>query len=103
MKPRQVEVALSRVLTAAIGELRDPRIPMFFTVERVSVTTDYALARVYVSAIGEVGPLIEALNHARGRLAHEAGQAMKLRRTPTLEFYPADASPFERLGEEGRP
>ena len=97
MKPRQVEVAISRILSESIGELSDPRIPMIVTIERVSVTQDYGLARVYVSSIGESGPLIEALNNARGRLQHETGQALKLRRVPQLEFYVAGASPFERL------
>ncbi|ULH16580.1 ribosome-binding factor A [Deinococcus sp. KNUC1210] len=99
MKPRQVEVALTRLLSSAIGELSDPRIPLIYTIERVTVTPDYSFARVYVSAIGEVGPLIDALNHARGRLQYETAQALKLRRTPTLEFYAAGASPFERLGQ----
>ncbi|MGI8747542.1 MAG: ribosome-binding factor A [Deinococcus sp.] len=101
MKPRQLEVALTRLLAGAIGELRDPRVPMIVTIERVSLTPDYGLARVYVSAMGELGPLVEALNHARGRLQREAGQTLKLRRTPQLEFYAAGASPFERL-EPGR-
>jgi ribosome-binding factor A len=97
VKPRQVEVALSRILTDAIGELSDPRIPMIVTIERISVTQDYGLARVYVSSIGDTGPLVEALNSARGRLQHEAGRALQLRRVPQLEFYAAGASPFERL------
>ena len=97
MKPRQIEVALTRLLSSAIAELSDPRIPLIFTIERVSVTSDYGYARVYVSAIGDVGPLIDALNHARGRLQHETAQVLKLRRTPALEFYAAGASPFERL------
>ena len=98
MKPRQVEVALARLLSSNISELSDPRIPLIYTIERVTVTPDYGSARVYISAIGEVQPLLDALNHARGRLQYEAAQVLKLRRTPTLEFYAAGASPFERLG-----
>lgn len=97
MKPRQVEVAITRILNGAIAELQDPRVPMIVTIERVGVTQDYGLARVYVSSIGDNGPLVEALNNARGRLQHEVGQGLKLRRVPTLEFYAAGASPFERL------
>ncbi len=97
MKPRQVEVAITRILNGAIAELQDPRVPMIVTIERVGVTQDYGLARVYVSSIGDNGRLVEALNNARGRLQHEVGQGLKLRRVPTLEFYAAGASPFERL------
>lgn len=100
MKPRQVEVAIERLLPAAISELRDPRVPLIVTIERVSVTTDYALARVYVSALGDLAGLIEALNHARGHLQRAVGSGLKLRRTPQLEFYPAGASPFARLHDE---
>ena len=49
------------------------------------------------SEFAAAAPLIEALNNARGRLQHETGQALKLRRVPQLEFYAAGASPFERL------
>ncbi|GGJ72277.1 ribosome-binding factor A [Deinococcus aquiradiocola] len=97
MKPRQVEVAIIRILNSAISELQDPRVPMIVTIERVSLTQDYSVARVYVSSIGENGPLVEALNNARGRLQHEVGHGLKLRRVPLLEFYPAGASPFDRL------
>ncbi|MFD1730835.1 hypothetical protein ACFSC4_06690 [Deinococcus malanensis] len=38
MKPEQVQAQLTRVLSEAIAELRDPRVPMIVTVERVTVT-----------------------------------------------------------------
>ncbi|PYE51103.1 ribosome-binding factor A [Deinococcus yavapaiensis KR-236] len=82
-----------RALSGAIAELRDPRVPLIVTVERVSVTSDYGLARVYVSALGDMSGLMEALEQARGRLQREVARTVKLRRTPILEFY--DAS--ERL------
>ncbi|MFC4456599.1 ribosome-binding factor A [Deinococcus sonorensis] len=94
MKPRQVEAALSRLLSGAIHDLRDPRVPLIVTIERVTVTSDYGLARVYVSSIGDVDALVEALNHARGRLQREAASQLKLRRTPQLEFFGTQAMPF---------
>lgn len=91
MKPAQVEAQLSRVLSAAIAELRDPRIPMIVTVERVQVTPDYGLARVYVSAIGADMPaLLDALHHARGYLQREIAAHVRMRRTPTLEFFSSE-------------
>lgn len=94
MKPAQVEAQLTRALSAAIAELRDPRVPLIVTVERVTVTPDYAIARIYVSALGEVEPLLAALESARGRLQHEVARTVRLRRTPLLEFYPAQEAPL---------
>lgn len=89
-----MEAQLARVLSGAIAELGDPRVPLVVTVERVAVTPDYALARVYVSALGDLDALLAALEHARGRLQHEVALSLKLRRTPKLEFYPVDQAPF---------
>jgi ribosome-binding factor A len=90
MKPQQVEAQLVRVLTDAIGGLSDPRVPMIVTVENVSLTPDFAQARVYVSSMGEMAPLLEALHNARGHLQREVASVVKLRRTPLLDFYAAD-------------
>lgn len=87
MKPEQVQAQLTRVLSEAIAELRDPRVPMIVTVERVTVTPDYTLARVYVSTLTSDMPgLLDALNRARGHLQREIGAQVKMRRIPTLEF-----------------
>ena len=93
MKPAQVEAQLTRVLSNAISELRDPRVPLIVTVERVSVTSDYGIARVYLSTLGDVQPLLDALVHARGHLQREVARQVKLRRTPVLEFYGAGDAP----------
>ncbi|WP_019585935.1 ribosome-binding factor A [Deinococcus apachensis] len=95
MKPAQVEAQLSRVLSEAIAGLRDPRVPLIVTVERVAVTSDYGLARVYVSAMGADMPaLLDALTHARGHLQREVSAHVRMRRTPTLEFYAASDRVF---------
>lgn len=94
MKPAQLEAQLARVLSGAIAELRDPRVPLIVTVERVSVTPDYAVARVYLSTLGDVQPLLDALAGARGHLQREVARQIKVRRTPVLEFYPAQESPL---------
>ncbi|PTA66661.1 ribosome-binding factor A [Deinococcus arcticus] len=90
MKPEQVQAQLTRVLSEAIAGLRDPRVPMIVTVERVAVTPDYGLARVYVSAMsGEMDELLDALRGARGHLQRQVAEHVRMRRTPTLEFYAA--------------
>lgn len=90
MKPAQVQAQLARVLSGAISELRDPRVPLIVTVERVTVTPDYTLARVYVSAVdADMPALLGALTHARGHLQREVAAQVKMRRTPTLEFFAA--------------
>jgi len=94
MKPAQVEAQLARTLSGAIAELRDPRVPLVVTVERVSVTSDFGIARVYVSALGDMDGLMDALAHARGHLQRVVARAVKMRRTPMLEFYPVTELPL---------
>ncbi|GHG32035.1 ribosome-binding factor A [Deinococcus indicus] len=90
MKPEQLQSQLTRVLSEAISGLRDPRVPMIVTVERISLTSDYGIARVYVSAMtGDMDELLEALRGARGHLQRQVAEQVKLRRTPTLEFHAA--------------
>ncbi|WP_161882672.1 30S ribosome-binding factor RbfA [Deinococcus alpinitundrae] len=90
MKPQQVESQLVRVLTDAIGSLSDPRVPLIVTVEAVSLTPDFVQARVYVSSMGDMDVLLDALHNARGHLQRQVAQAVKMRRTPLLEFFAAD-------------
>lgn len=93
MKPEQVQAQLARVLSEAIAGLQDPRIPMIVTVDRIHVTPDYGLARVYVSAMtGDMEGLLDALNHARGHLQRQVSAHVRMRRTPTLEFRSSEES-----------
>ncbi|WP_019010788.1 30S ribosome-binding factor RbfA [Deinococcus aquatilis] len=95
MRPEQVQSQLLRVLSDAISQLRDPRVPMIVTVERVAVTSDYGIARIYVSSLNADMPaLLDALNHARGHLQREVTAQVKLRRTPVLEFHSAADVPL---------
>lgn len=90
MKPEQLQSQLARVLSEAIAGLSDPRVPLIVTIERVAVTSDYGQARVYVSAItGNMDDLLLALNQARGYLQRQVADQVKMRRTPTLEFFDA--------------
>jgi ribosome-binding factor A len=85
----QVEAVIARVLSNAIRELNDPRLPIIITIERVRISTDLINAKVFVSALGEVEPMLEALNGAKGLLQRAIAREVQLKRTPLLEFYDA--------------
>ena len=85
---RRVNDALKEVLGAAIGELKDPRIG-FVTVTGVDTLRDLSHARVYVSVLGTVKEREESLAGlaaAHGVLQTRVANAIRMKRTPTLEF-----------------
>ncbi len=86
MRVSQVEAAIERVLSRAIPELSDPRLPMIVTIERVRITPDLLHATVFVSSLGEVASAVAALNHAKGFLQRQIASEIRLKRTPLLEF-----------------
>lgn len=90
----QVEAAIERVLSRAIGELSDPRLPLIITIERVQITPDLLHARVFVSSLDDVASAVEALNHAKGFLQRQIAHEIRLKRTPLLEFFSAAAPPL---------
>ncbi|MFN3266711.1 MAG: 30S ribosome-binding factor RbfA [Deinococcales bacterium] len=89
----QIEAAIERVLARAIPELSDPRLPLIVTIERVQITPDLLHAKVFISSLDDVAPVVEALNHAKGFLQRQIAHEIRLKRTPLLEFLSA-ASPF---------
>jgi ribosome-binding factor A len=93
----QVESGIARVLSGAIHDLQDPRLPLVVTVERVRITPDLLHARVFISSIGDTVKAVEALEHARGHLQREIAHVMKLKRTPLLEFHPVGDDPLGLL------
>ncbi|MFN8510260.1 MAG: 30S ribosome-binding factor RbfA [Deinococcaceae bacterium] len=94
MSLQHTEEQLHRVLSTTIHNLKDPRIPLIVTVERVRVAKDFSKAKVYISTLGDIHGLIEALNHARGHLQREVSKHVQLRRTPLLEFLDASHQPI---------
>ena len=69
-------------------DLADPRVGRA-TVTRVSMTGDLALARVYVSVLGEPAQQQEtltALRRAGGRVRSLLGSRLRLRGTPEVRF-----------------
>jgi len=84
------ERALARSLSDLIPLLKDPRIPVVTTVERVRLNADFSQAKVLVSTLGgpeELESLRDALSRAGGFLQRELARDMDLRRTPRLSFH----------------
>ena len=68
------------------NELRDPRLGMISVID-ARVSRDLSHADVYVTVLGaDVGPALEALNHASGYLRSLLAKNLNLRTTPRLRF-----------------
>lgn len=93
----QVERHLARALNDRIPTLRDPRVPLVVTVERVLLSADRERATVLVSTLdpADLEDLLAALDRAAGHLQREVSAELGLRRTPRLHF---TADPAEALG-----
>jgi ribosome-binding factor A len=90
----QVESGIARVLSNAIHDMRDPRLPLVVTVEHVRVTTDLGYARVFVSSIGDNAEVLAALEHAKGFLQRQLAHELPMRRTPLLSFHDSSEKLF---------
>jgi ribosome-binding factor A len=82
---------LQEELSAALRELRDPRLEGVL-VSRVEVTDDLQLAKVYVRReLGAdeegVKAALKGLGAASGRLRRVVAQALGLRYAPTFRFF----------------
>ena len=69
-------------------EFGDPRVGRA-TVTRAEVSGDLAIARVYVSVLGdpaEQDETLEVLSRARGRVRSLLGRRVRLRQTPEVRF-----------------
>lgn len=70
-------------------QVKDPRLGVFATVTRVSVSSDYRHAKVFISIMGseeEKKAAMEALVKASGFLRKELGTRLRLRYNPELSF-----------------
>ena len=98
---RRVDEAIRQVLGEALaGDLKDPRVG-FVTVTDVRTSTDLRHARVYVSVLGdgarparedEREATLEGLRSAHGFLQGQIAGELRLKRTPTLEFFYDDTT-----------
>lgn len=92
----QLERSLARLLSDLLPTLKDPRIPLVVTVERVHLTPDKRIARVQVSTLDEFAEddMLAALNGASGFLQRRIADELQLRLTPRLSFH---SDPLEVL------
>ncbi|MEX2542870.1 MAG: 30S ribosome-binding factor RbfA [Trueperaceae bacterium] len=92
----QLERSLARLLSDLLPTLKDPRIPLVVTVERVHLTPDKRNARVQVSTLDESAEddMLAALNGASGFLQRRVADELELRLTPRLSFH---SDPLEVL------
>ena len=71
------------------GEIKDPRVSTFLSVNRVEVTTDLGYAKVYVSSFlpdNQVDKGVNGLNAAAGFIQREIAKKLRIRQFPKLQF-----------------
>ncbi len=89
IRTSRVGEEIQKVLSARLVRgVRDP-LPGFVTIAGVEVTSDFSLAKVFVSVIGtdkEKQQAIALLTQSKGMMRYEVGQAVRLRQTPDLRF-----------------
>ena len=92
---RRVDEAVREVLGEAVNQdLKDPRIG-FVTVTDVKTSNDLRHARVFVSVLGgepEREATLAGLASAHGILQRRVARELRLKRTPTLEFFYDDTT-----------
>jgi ribosome-binding factor A len=91
-RKERVAAALREALTAAIkADVRDPRVHAadVFTVSRVEMNVDMAVANVYVSVIGSdrvIDGVMAGLHNAAGFLRGPIGRTVGLQHAPEFRF-----------------
>jgi ribosome-binding factor A len=92
---RRVDEAVRQVLSDAVAQdLQDPRIG-FVTMTSVKTSPDLRHARVYVSVLGSAeqrAATLAGLASAHGALQRRLARELRLKRTPTLEFFYDDTT-----------
>lgn len=85
----QLERSLARLLADLLPTLKDPRIPLVVTVERVHLSGDKRVARVHVTTLDDSAEeeMLAALNGASGFLQRRVADELELRLTPKLSFH----------------
>lgn len=91
----RVSEDIKREIIAVIRELKDPRVKdKMLTVVRVDVSHDLSFAKVYISALDGIDSSKEAVKglvSATGRIRHEVGARLRLRKTPEMKFVADDS------------
>ena len=71
------------------GEVKDPRVNTFLSINRVEITNDLSYAKVYVSTFLTDHQLkvgVDGLNAAAGFIQREIARKLKIRQIPKLQF-----------------
>ncbi|MBP5569281.1 MAG: 30S ribosome-binding factor RbfA [Treponema sp.] len=71
------------------GDVKDPRVNTFLSINRVEVTSDLRYAKVYVSTFLTDNQLkhgVAGLNAAAGFIQREIAKKLRLRQFPKLQF-----------------
>lgn len=71
------------------GEVKDPRVSNFLSINCVEVTTDLGYAKVYVSSFlpdNQVEKGVNGLNAAAGFIQREIAKKLRIRQFPKLQF-----------------
>lgn len=71
------------------GDVKDPRVNTFLSVNRVEVTSDLAYAKVYISTFltdKQLNQGVNGLNAAAGYIQREIASKLRIRQFPKLQF-----------------
>ena len=71
------------------GDLKDPRVSTFLSINRVEVTSDLGYAKVYVSSFlpdNQLKKGVNGLNAAAGFIQREIAGKLRIRQFPKLQF-----------------
>lgn len=71
------------------GDIKDPRVSEFLSINRVEVTTDLSYAKIYVSSFLSDAQLekgVDGLNSAAGFIQSVIAKKMRLRQFPRFTF-----------------
>jgi len=72
------------------GQVKDPRVNTFLSINRVEVTSDLSYAKVYVSSFlpdSQVKTGVDGLNAAAGFIQREIAKKLRIRQFPKLSFH----------------
>ncbi len=71
------------------GDVKDPRVNTFLSINRVEITSDLGYAKVYVSSFlpdGQLSKGVAGLNAAAGFIQREIAKKLRIRQFPKLNF-----------------
>lgn len=71
------------------GEIKDPRVSTFLSVNRVEVTQDLSYAKIYISSFlsdGKVELGVDGLNSAAGFIQSSIAKKLRIRKFPKFTF-----------------